>query len=126
MTFYSFSKLKKHNSWNMYVTSLYTENEYKPMITAENKNVYKCIWGVFCKNEDCIHLHPSEYGYVNAPYFQNEKKCLYESETTCCRIKCGNNNGRYCPFTHCSHSGMEYISMKCPKPDCQRHCPKCF
>ena len=89
---------------------------------------YKCIQGSTCNQRQgmCPHLHPGQEGYESVKYYQSDIHCKYESESTACRKKCGQANGRYCPYKHCDHKNFELITIRCFSPYCQRHCPYCF
>lgn len=110
-----------HPSWNVY--KAYTESEY---LQPSSIATFKCMYGKTCEHQQCTYLHPGQAGYHTAPYYQSETPCQYETETSACRLKCGASNGRYCPYLHCRHASMEFISIRCPRPDCQRHCPHCI
>lgn len=115
-----YPELSIHPSWNVYLS--YLEQDYFQTIPV----TYKCRWGYSCENTSCSHVHPGQAGYRSAPYYQNNIPCQYESETSACKLKCGQSNGKYCPFKHCEHKSMEHIAIQCPRPDCQRHCPHCI
>jgi len=86
---------------------------------------FKCKWGMDCSLLNCSFVHPDEPFYNETSYFQSSIRCLNESEETACRLKCGTKRGRYCPFVHCSHDKLYYMSIQCASKDCQRHCPSC-
>jgi len=98
---------------------------YKEYITKAYRSSYKCIYGSVCSNYKCTHVHPGEEGYIHATYYQNDKKCQFESDLNACRLKCGSENGRYCPYNHCKH-GYNMNTLKCTMKDCQGHCSKCI
>ena len=117
--------LSFHPSWNVFMS--YLENDHLPNLVQNIANeTFKCSWGSVCEDNDCCYVHPGEPGYRYAPYYESNTKCHYETDTSACRLKCGQSNGRYCPFKHCSHASMEHLSIQCPRPDCQRHCPHCI
>ena len=115
-----------HPSWNVFMAYMEEENFLPEWIQTSEPATYKCSWGRECVDPSCGYIHPGQYGYRYAPYYESKTKCYYETETSACRLKCGQSNGRYCPFLHCSHTSMEHLSIQCPRPDCQRHCPHCI
>ena len=121
----SSQQLSVHPSWNVYES--YMESKYIPYwIQTTTMITYKCRFGRMCEEFQCSYLHPGEAGYRSSPYLQSTTPCQYETDVSACRLKCGESNGRYCPFLHCKHASMEFISIRCPRPDCQRHCPHCI
>ena len=116
-----------HPYWNIYDS--YLQSYYLPQWLANSTTVlYKCKHGKMCKqkHKTCMFIHPGQVGYQHAHYYQSTIPCQYESDSSACRLKCGHSNGRYCPFLHCSHRSMELTSIRCPRLDCQRHCPHCI
>jgi len=114
-----------HPSWNVY--EAYMESEYLPeWLSTASLVTYKCRKGRTCEDGQCTFLHPGQAGYRKSGYYQSMTPCHYETDISACRLKCGEANGRYCPYLHCSHDSMEFISFCCPRPDCQRHCPHCI
>ena len=87
---------------------------------------FKCRWGTYCNDSDCLYIHPWQYGYHRAKYYQSTIPCKHETEETACRLKCGQKNGKYCPFLHCSHKNRFHLTITCVSFDCQGHCPDCL
>ena len=120
----------ENQKWQAYFTKLVPSSTlekalYKAYVKHTKCSFYKCIYGTVCTNSACSHLHPSQDGYNQAAYYQSDKKCLFETELNACRLKCGSDNGRYCPYAHCKH-GLCFNTIKCVFPDCQGHCNKCI
>ena len=121
----SFSNLKIHPSWNVYVR--YMEEDFLPeWLETLDTFTYKCKWGRTCTDKYCEYIHPGQAGYSSSPYYESNVPCRYETESTSCKLKCASSVGVYCPFSHCKHTSHEHLSFLCAKPDCQRHCPKCI
>ena len=92
--------------------------EFSPM------EKYRCKWGTYCYSPYCLFVHPNENEYEATPFISLSQPCIYQSDTSACRLKCSSPSGRYCPFFHCLHSFKETIL--CTRNDCQGHCPSCI
>jgi len=97
---------------------------YRHPIPEYKKLIYKCKWGSSCFQPSCIYIHPGHKEYDNASYYKNNSYCKYETTYTSCKNKCGHIDGKYCPFTHCTH--IDTKSTSCMKTRCQRHCMLCL